>query len=104
MEIKRRSKNPTQDFIIRLVKNVTETTNCVVELFILNKINKIPIIIYDTDNVIKYVFDESKLLTTKDKEISKYNDQSNRSKFINIRFSLISNNKIPDSIDIIYFP
>jgi hypothetical protein len=101
LDVQRKVKNHVNGFIIRIVKNISEMTNCVVELFILSKINKIPVVVYDTDNVIRYVFDESKIITDKNKET--YSKVGDRGKYINLRFSFVSNNRIPDSIDVLYF-
>merc|ERR1711971_342039 len=57
MDIKRSSKTPIGDFIIKLTKDSNVMTNSYVELYILSKINKkIPTVITNDENKILYIF------------------------------------------------
>ena len=98
------------DFINKISKDVTNTTNGIVELYILNKIHKIPIIIYDKYNTILYIID-SKVIYDKfiskeninDKKFQDYKNINNLSKYINIRFSSMSMSSVPLSIEAAYY-
>ncbi len=106
MEIKKKSKDYINDFIVKLGNDMTILTNCITELYILNKIEQIPILVYDDDDILIYVFNngikynyyENK---TKSKEIEKLLE--NKSKFITLKFTFISNKSIPDDIESIYY-
>ena len=105
MNIKSTSSDPIHVFIIKLAKDILSLTNCIVELFILNKINNIPIIVYNENNI-KYVFDDGLIYNSSDTHsslISKYTDPKLKKNYINLRFILLSNNIIPDNIEVIYY-
>ena len=81
-------------------------TNCIVELYILNKIENIPIFIWDDDDVLIYVFDNGLKYNyyenkNKSKEVEKLLE--NKNKCITLKFTLISNKSIPDDIESIYY-
>lgn len=91
--------NSIYQFVTKLAANTTQTSNGIIELFILNKIHNVPIVIHENDMVVK-VFDEN-IIT---KNLTKYEDLKNA---INIQF-IYSNetpmaNKTPLSIDVIYY-
>jgi hypothetical protein len=58
LDIKKSSKDPLRDFIINLAKDVTIMTNSVIELYVLSKINRLPIVVYDDHNNVVYIFDK----------------------------------------------
>jgi hypothetical protein len=74
----------------------------------LSKLNKIPIIVYDDNANVIYIFDNTlqydahvdKEMTAEQKKYLKHDDQKD---IINLKFSLISNKKIPDNIDVLFF-
>lgn len=110
MDIKRKSENPIHDFIMKISQDIPVLTNCIVELFILSKLNDIPIVVYDDDNNIRYIFDNGIVHNTLDRKyilsesgLKKYTDNKGKYQVINMRFSFVTNNKIPDEIEIIYF-
>jgi hypothetical protein len=108
MNIKRTSKDHVHDFIIKMAKDIPTLTNCIVELYVLSKINSIPIVVYNDDNNVKYIFDDGLLYNSLEtpklpKEMFKYSDPKMRKHYINLRFMLISNNRIPDDIETIYY-
>ena len=78
-----------------------------VELYILSRINRIPIVIYDQDDEVVYIFVKGLVYNKhKNKTLSdKYNNLLNENKFdcINLRFIFMSNKYIPESIESIYF-
>ncbi|MCZ6910852.1 MAG: hypothetical protein O7C56_08165, partial [Rickettsia endosymbiont of Ixodes persulcatus] len=57
MDQRRSSKDPIHDYIIKLGTDVYTLTNCIVELYSLNKLQRIPIIVYDDNNTVIYIFD-----------------------------------------------
>lgn len=107
MEIKKNSKNIINEFIVRLAGDVSTLTNCIVELYILNMIQKIPIVVYNDDNQITYIFDGGLLYHYKrDKSIPKKAEPYTSFKkhiAINLRFSFITHVSIPDEIEVLYF-
>ena len=104
MNIKKTSKNVIDDFTTKLGHDTLVLTNCIVELYVINKIQHIPIVVYNNDNDIIYVFDDG-IIYDKNKKsnnkLTKYENDKN--KIINMRFNFISGNMIPDDIDAIYF-
>jgi hypothetical protein len=104
----------TKDIIEEFVKmsgwNSNTITNGIIELFVLNKIYNIPIIIYNDDNNIIYIFDNGLVfdnITKKDnidnKKYSKYKDKKLIKNSINIKFSLLGGSNIPLDIEVIYY-
>jgi hypothetical protein len=106
LPIKKKMHTTIEDFIIHVTQDIATLTNCIVELNILNKIYNIPIIVYNDNNDIIYIFDgilryNINNKTSSIKDHKKY--QTNKSTFINLRFLFISNKKIPDSIEVLYY-
>lgn len=106
MVISKKSVDFINDFIINLSNDMHILTNCITELYILNKIEKIPILVYDDDDVLIYVFDNGiKYNYRKNKNITKemttfLKDKNN---YIVLKFTFISNKSIPDDIESIYY-
>jgi hypothetical protein len=90
--------NNINSFIVKLGSN-NELTNGIIELYILNKIHKIPILVINNNNNIIYIFDNGIDNNIKNIDNNKYlyND-----KYIKIRFHYIKNNPYPYKIDSIY--
>lgn len=107
LEAKKTSKDPIRDFIVRMASDLPVFTNCVIELIILSKVNRIPIVVYNEDNDPVMIYVEGLVYDyLEDKEISKeYEKYLNEQKknVINLRFSFITSNRIPDVIETIYF-
>lgn len=106
MEIKKKSKDYINDFIIKLGNDMHILSNCLVELYVLNKIEKIPILVMDDDDVLIYVIDNGfKYNYYKNKNINKEVDKilEKKNKCITLRFTFISNKTIPDDIESIYY-
>lgn len=105
MESKKDYKSYINEYIVRLMDESNVMDNCIVELYILNKLQGIPIIIYDDDNNIMYIFDNGLIYNIKDsknanfKDVNKYTTGSN---IINMRFNLLLNSLIPDKIFVMY--
>ena len=90
-------------FVTQLAIDTSTNTSGIIELFILNQIQKTPIVIYEND-VVHHVFDKSILITN----LQKYENSKDT---INIQFifSDFSSNEnhsitdIPSSIEVLYF-
>ena len=105
MDQKRSAKDPIHDFIVKVGTDVHTLSNCVVELYALNRLQRISTIVYDDNNNVIYIFDNGlkyhhrdKVSMTK-KEIDQYIKET---KAIQIRFSFVTHGTIPDEIDVIY--
>ncbi len=106
MEIKKKSKDYINDFIVKLGNDMHILTNCIVELYILNKLEDIPILVYDDDDILIYVFNNGLKYNyyenkNKSKEVDKLIE--NKTKYIVLKFTFISNKSIPDDIESIYY-
>jgi hypothetical protein len=105
------TKDHIRDFINKMTRDVVNSTNGVIEYYALNKIHKIPIIVLNDNNEIKYIIDDGikfdrqvdKKDKLKSKELEKYLDRKEMDNNISIRFSLIGNSTIPLSVDAIYY-
>ena len=106
IDIKKSQQESIDTFILKITKDVKNNTTCVFELYVLNQINNIPIIIYDEYQTIIYIFDKELLYdatTTKTlpQQYIKYNQNIN---YINIRFVFSSDSvNIPEKIEAIYY-
>lgn len=107
MNPKRNSKNIVDEYIVKLGSTINSFTSCIVELYIINKIQDIPIIVYDDDNKIVYIFNNGIVYNHKtDKTIPKNMEKYttvNKGNVINLQFSYISHVSIPDEINAIYY-
>jgi hypothetical protein len=104
-----KKKNVLHDYVIKLGSDVVMMTQSIVELYVLSRVHKIPIIVFDNNNEMRYVFDDGLVYNsltdgkTKKEEISKsYGSMEVRKKSINLLFNFITGNIIPDIIDVIY--
>lgn len=93
-------KETVYSYITKLASGLSLRTSGNVELFILNQILKIPIVVHDGDGIVK-VFDQ-KVITS---DFSKY---ENNLEYINLQFEFPSGNKkdksqVPIAISVIYF-
>ncbi|AYV78750.1 MAG: early transcription factor VETF large subunit, partial [Edafosvirus sp.] len=111
METKKKSSDVINDFVIRLGNDVYTLTSGVVELYALNKIQKLPILVTDDNNNIVYIFDDGLVFNIYDtnnnditsKKYSKYTTIDFKKTTINLRFSFITNKLIPDEVEILYY-
>ena len=94
------------DFIIKLSNSINTFNDCVLELYILNQLININIIVYNQNNEIIYIFDNgikyNKKEDKKDK-IKIYNDNAIKRESINIRFNFTTNDEIPNNIESLYY-
>jgi hypothetical protein len=98
-------RNFIYDFINKLNKDTNANTTGIVEYFVLNKIHKFPVIVYDKHEEIIYVIDDGVVY---DRNLNKtvdekYKNQNNLKKFINIRFISLSMANVPVTIEAAYF-
>ena len=89
-------------YTLNLAKNTQTNTQCIIELYILNVINDIPIVVYNEYQVIMYVFDKDIIYDYLNKsmkpDITKYMQNPNA---INMRF-IYKNTNIPIKIEALY--
>lgn len=107
MDIRKTSKNIVSEYIVRLANDIGGYSNCVTELYILNKTQKIPIIVYNDDNQVMYIFDDGIKYNIKhDKSIPKTHEiyvTTKKSSVINLRFNFITQSSVPDEIEVLYY-
>jgi hypothetical protein len=94
-----------ENFAIKLINEINDNTSSLVELFILNKMNEIPIVIYDEYQTIIYIFDNDLIYDTNNNgKLTKYEKYDKNNNYINMRFIFKhENNNIPHKIESIYF-
>jgi len=98
--------NKIKSYITKVLSDSATITDTFLELYILNKITKsIPIVIYNSDNHILFIFDNGNIVNLKEQDKYKSN-----SKCINIRYTYFTNNfkpgfltEIPSIIETLYF-
>ena len=94
-----------EKFIINLSTEVRTLTNCVVELYIMSKINETIIYVYDENYTIIYAFHPSDGIVfdaKRDKTVFDAKIYRKFKKIINLRFHYISKNISPDKIEVLY--
>lgn len=106
-----KKSHKVNDFVLRMGTEVVTFTNGLVELYVLSRIHKIPIVIYNDNNKIIYIFDngmeyhhEKNGKDLPAKMVEKYRDDTEaRKEFINLRFSFITGGDIPDEIEVMMY-
>lgn len=108
MEIKRSSKDPLNDFVVKLGSYVETTTNCIIELYALNKVQHIPIVVYDDNHIPVQFYDDGVKYNRHDpsspmtrKEVEDYVNK-NINKVIQLEFTYVKQSNIPTEISAIY--
>jgi len=99
------------EFIFRLGGNITTITNCIVELYVLNKIYKMPIYVYDDNHIVIYLFDDGVVYDMyrdgkdeyKKKKYEKYRNVEFVKKSINLKFTIVDSTNVPTMIESIYY-
>jgi hypothetical protein len=105
------TKNIIKEFIMKMTRDVVNTTSGIVEYYILNKLHNIPVIIYNDSDVILYIIDDgvkfdhkkNKIDDLNKKEYAQYIDKNQLQQFINIRFTIFGKSYVPTNIDVVYF-
>lgn len=96
-------------FIEKVIRQ-NRTSDCVIELFILNKLHNIPMVVYNENNKVIYIIDGDVVYDWSDKKqkepsnelIEKYTKSKKSDDKIVFRFSFLTNNIIPDDIEVVY--
>jgi hypothetical protein len=91
-----------------MTRDVVNATNGIIELYALNNVHNIPIVVHDENNFVLYIIDNglifNKFTDKKDvlkkKEFQKYLESPET---INLRFTIIGSSPIPLSVDVIYY-
>jgi hypothetical protein len=86
-------------FIDRIVNDSSKMTNGMVELQILSDIIGVPVIVHNTSDEIVYVFDKGMQREPTRDTIGRYE----LAKCINIKYDYQTNNRVPDSVHVIYY-
>lgn len=94
-------QDPIREYINRLSNDVITTSNGVIELIILSKINNdIPIIIRnDVDKIIHIFYSGHHYENPDTKTIVQYDPH----KSINLKYEYVGNSSVPDVIEVIYY-
>jgi hypothetical protein len=100
------NKRPAEKYINIISKDLTTTTNGIIELYTLNRIYGIPIIVYNDLNELLYVLDDG-IKYNKNKTNSKIQDKYRKKEYvkdsINIRYASFSGADIPLNIEVIFY-
>jgi hypothetical protein len=97
-----------EKFAIKLVNEINTNTSCILELFVLEKINNIPIVVYDEYNTVIYIFDNGLIYDINEDKGKKLpaslNKYINNIDCINLRFIFKDDTNIkPLNIDSIFY-
>ena len=108
INVKKSIEEYMEKFSIKLINEPEHNTSCIIELFILEKINNIPIVVYDEYQTIIYIFDNGLIYDNYNKKNKStqnlLNKYINSSETINLRFSFKNEyDIIPENIDSIYY-
>ena len=97
-------KNFYNNYLVKLRKSLTNTS-CFVELYVLSKIFKNPIIVYDNYNQVVFIYDDGLVFYKNDKKlndnkiIKHYDVNTYKShKIIIIKFEYITSKTVPNVI------
>lgn len=109
MDVPSSSKNPTKRFIINLSKKMNRSSNGIIELYVLNKLNKKPIVVSNTNNETLYIFDDGIFYnkysgmnaSIADNYLKKHVKSKDINTIIFIRFDNLSGNRVPETIEAI---
>lgn len=100
------SKNFIKEFIGKITKS-TIPTNGIIEYYILNRIYRIPIIIYDKYNTIIYIIDNGikydYISMTNINNAISTSELKEKQSLVNIRFSDINADNIPTMVESLYY-
>lgn len=100
--------NPLDEFISRLTSDIITFTSGVVELYVLSRIIKIPIVVINDNNKVIFVFNNGLKFhhkqdnTDKLEQFNEFVNIENNKETIYLRFSYLTNRDVPDEIEVIY--
>ena len=91
-------------FLTKLIKNIQSNSSYIFELYVLNQINQIPIVVYDEYNVIMYIFDNEFIYISTKENDKKHDKYLNNPNYINLKFILKSEHDIiVNKLEVIYY-
>jgi len=95
-------------FTVHTSRNSDNSSNYIIELSVLSKIQPIPILVFDNYNKLIYVYNDglrySKLGKTGDKSlVKKYSDLKDRVDLINLKFIFTGNKDVPGEVHVLYY-
>ncbi len=97
------------NMVFNIGTQLTQVSDCVVELYVVNKIQKIPIIVYNQSYEVIYIFDEGmkKNKKTNNDTIDEIMNEEGKiykpNNCINIKFIFEDKNNIPANIEALYY-
>jgi hypothetical protein len=105
------NKNNFKNILIEFIKGfsgeVLTVSNGIVEYYVMNKIFDIPIIVYNDQNSVLYVFDKGfvydKFAKNSGNVNKKYTDTKTISSSINVKFTLSNPYALPSNIEVYYY-
>ena len=103
MDLPGNTKDPIKYFTINMAKDPNQPSGGFIELYILSRLNKIPIVVTDSDSRLIYIFDNGvvydKYSRTKEpKNPEKYTKNCNVAQ---IRFDSILAGNVPEKVDVL---
>lgn len=104
MNLKKSSRDNINEYINNMTNNTNIQNDCIVELYILNKINEqYPIVVYNEDNEVIYIFDNGLKYHYKNNDMDKKEIEIYKlNKNIKLIFVFITQNIVPDEIQVKY--
>lgn len=95
------NENLFNSYLLKFRKNIYNTTG-ITELYILSHLINIPIVVYDDNYNIKYIFMQG-FIEVNSNNIKKFTKTENRQNTIFLQFSCEKDNQIPNKIYSIYY-
>ena len=99
-------KNVVKGYVIKMGQDVRTINNNVPEMHVISQLYQIPIIVYNENNQIIYIFEETGLVYDAEQS-QKYNPKYDTPKFkksaIQIRYLYLTDGPVPDRIEAIYY-
>lgn len=89
-------------FVINLIRDPLTLTNGVVELYILSVINSIPVVVYDENESVRYIFENGIIHDSLKEEINDKSPYIKNQSVVSIQFTFMTSNIMPSDIDTIY--
>ena len=104
MEMENTIDETIKQFVLTLAKSQNQSTSGFIELYILYKLNKLPIIVTDIDEQLIYLFDmDNNILYDKynNTQIKNYDEYIKNKNIIHLRYDNIISGTIPEKIEVI---
>jgi len=102
---------PVEEYVKKMTKDIIINTNCIIELYTLNKKYNVPILVHTENNDMLYVFDNEVSYNANRQGVEEFNDKKYNiyrnpdfnKNAINLRLSFLSGSDIPISVESIYY-